>query len=75
MECQSFVGNHFCRRRTKSGYLDVALFELGEVLFESFYARRTEENEHVVVEILDLFRRQVVAHGAEHHAFRVCQLL
>ena len=56
-----------------NGYL--ALLEVGEVLDERLDTGGAEEDEHVVVEGLDLLRGEVVADGAVHDALAVVELL
>ena len=73
VEPQAFFLNGLGRGRPEGGYLDVALLEVGHVFLECFHARRTEEHEHVVVEMGPLLVGEIVAHRAIHHAFGVAE--
>ena len=64
VESVSGVGYSLGCSWSECGDAHVVLLEAGEVLRERLDARRTEEDEHVAVELGCFFLGEVVAHGA-----------
>ena len=73
IEAQTLIGDGLGCGRTKGGYLDVALLEVGEIALERLDAGRTEEHQHVIIK--SLICSKVIADSTVHDSFRVLNLI
>jgi hypothetical protein len=72
---QSGLLNGLARSGTEGAELERAVLDVGERLCEIVHTSRCGEDQHVTIEILHLFRSEVVAQRAIHHTLSMVESL